>query len=275
MKQQIQQLIAEGRTEEALALLAQHSSDALLLQARYNNGRKQYNMGLIEFSEWQRTQAQINYAALELSNSIRGDGKASTAGASGASTTATPAPAPQVFISYNRKDSAEMHNVKNALEMQGIKVIVDVKDVGAGEDIQGFIDKAIKENHFIVSLVSRNSLVSGWVNKEMSAALLLNRLSNKWIPVCLDRDWNDPDFYEKAMDIIEREITGLKAKMKKALEDDHDTGPYEDDLRRQRELKSNLGTTLQALKKVNVVDIAGPSFAGGIQKVVAAIQQNS
>ena len=274
MKQQIQQLIAEGRTEEALALLAQQSSDALLLQARYNNGKKQYNMGLIEFSEWQRTQAQINYAALELSNSVKSGG-AATAGtpATGAHPAATPAP--QVFISYNRKDSAEMHNVKNALELQGIKVIVDVKDVGAGEDIQGFIDKAIKENHFILSLVSRNSLVSGWVNKEISAALLLNRMSNKWIPVCLDKDWNDPDFYEKAMGTIDGEINGLKAKMKKALEDDHDTGPFEDDLRRQRELKVNLGPTLQALKKVNVVDIAGASFAGGVQKVVATIQQNS
>lgn len=273
MKQQIQQLIAEGRTEEALALLAQQSSDALLLQARYNNGKKQYNMGLIEFSEWQRTQAQINYAALELSNSVKSGG-AATAGtpATGAHPAATPAP--QVFISYNRKDSAEMHNVKNALELQGIKVIVDVKDVGAGEDIQGFIDKAILENHFIVSLVSRNSLVSGWVNKEMSAALLLNRLSNKWIPASLDNDWISPDFYEKALDIIDGRINDLKTRMKKALEDDHDTGPYEDDLRRDRELKSNLGTTLQALKKVNVVDISGLSFAGGMKKIVESIQQN-
>lgn len=274
MKQQIQQLIAEGRTEEALALLAQQSSDALLLQARYNNGKKQYNMGLIEFSEWQRTQAQINYAALELSNSVRSSSAATTgASATGAHPAATPAP--QVFISYNREDSKEMHIVKNALELQGIKVIVDVKDVGAGEDIQGFIDKAIKENHFILSLVSRNSLVSGWVNREMSAALLLSRLSNKWIPASLDNDWISPDFYEKAMGIIEGEINGLKAKMKKALEDDHDTGPFEDDLRRQRELKVNLGATLQALKKVNVVDISGASFAGGMQKVIAAIQQNS
>ena len=60
MLEQIQQLIADGSTEEALALLAQQSSDALLLQARYNAGKKQYNMGLIEFSEWQRTQAQID-----------------------------------------------------------------------------------------------------------------------------------------------------------------------------------------------------------------------
>lgn len=273
MKQQIQQLIAEGRTEEALALLAQQSSDALLLQARYNNGKKQYNMGLIEFSEWQRTQAQINYAALELSNSVKSGG-AATAGTPATSAHPAATPAPQVFISYNRKDSAEMHNVKNALELQGIKVIVDVKDVGAGEDIQGFIDKAILENHFIVSLVSRNSLVSGWVNKEMSAALLLNRLSNKWIPASLDNDWISPDFYEKALDIIDGRINDLKTRMKKALEDDHDTGPYEDDLRRDRELKSNLGTTLQALKKVNVVDISGLSFAGGMKKIVESIQQN-
>lgn len=70
VEEQIKMFIAEGRTEEALALLAQHSSDALLLQARYSDGKKQYNMGLIEFSEWQRIQGQINNAALELTVNI-------------------------------------------------------------------------------------------------------------------------------------------------------------------------------------------------------------
>ena len=74
MKEQIQQLIANGRTEEALAILTRQAFDlkglrafeaVRLLQTRYNNDKKQYNMGLIEFSEWKRTQAQINYAVLE------------------------------------------------------------------------------------------------------------------------------------------------------------------------------------------------------------------
>jgi hypothetical protein len=66
----VRALIADGRTEDALALLTQYSDDALLLQVRFDNGKKQYNMGLIEFSEWQRTQAQINYYALQLVSNL-------------------------------------------------------------------------------------------------------------------------------------------------------------------------------------------------------------
>lgn len=167
MKEDIQQLIAEGRTEEALALLAESSSDAILLQARYSAGKKQYNMGLIEYSEWQRTQSQINYAALELADSV--DKKSSKSGSfnpsqrqeTAAQSAPPPASKPAVFMSYNHEDSFAMRSVKSALEENGIKVFVDIKDMGAGDDIQGFIDKAFKDNHFIISLISRNSLLSG------------------------------------------------------------------------------------------------------------------
>lgn len=67
----IQELISLGKTEEALEQLEQLSSDAILLQSRYNGAKKQYSMGLIDFSEWSRTQAQINYAALEMLNTLK------------------------------------------------------------------------------------------------------------------------------------------------------------------------------------------------------------
>lgn len=71
MREEIQQLIAEGRTEEALALLVQHNSDVVLLQARYNQAKKQQNMGIIDFKEWSRVQSQVNYAALEMAGNVR------------------------------------------------------------------------------------------------------------------------------------------------------------------------------------------------------------
>ena len=67
----IQHLIASGQTEEALSHLAKVYPDTILLQARWNQGRKQYNMGLIDNGEWIRIQAQINYAALELAGSMK------------------------------------------------------------------------------------------------------------------------------------------------------------------------------------------------------------
>ncbi len=279
MKEQIQQLIAEGRTEEALALLAQHSSDAILLQARFNAGKKQYNMGLIEFSEWQRTQAQINYAALELASSVEKKGPATTGStpsssqgsASQAATAAASKPA--VFMSYNHNDGRDMRAIKGELVDNGIQVFVDYSDMGAGDDIQSFIDRAFKENNFIISLISENSLLSGWVNKELSAAMLLNRLSSKWIPVALDKSCFDSEFYDRAMDSIDAEVERLRNLMKQALEKDRDTSPYEDDLKRQRDLKANLGTTLETLKKVLVVDISDIKlFDSGIAQIVKAIK---
>jgi len=66
LKEKIRVLIQEGQTERALEHVTPHHSDALLLAARYNNGRKQYNMGLIEFGEWLRIQSSINWALMEL-----------------------------------------------------------------------------------------------------------------------------------------------------------------------------------------------------------------
>lgn len=71
MREEIRQLIAEGRTEDALALLVKHNSDAVLLQARYNQAKKQQKMGMIDFGEWSRVQSQVNYAALEMAGNIK------------------------------------------------------------------------------------------------------------------------------------------------------------------------------------------------------------
>ncbi len=263
MKEQIQKLVADGKVEEALRLLAEHDSDAILLQARYNNGKKQYNMGLIDYSEWQRIQNQVNYAVLEMAGRV--------SPASGASVPQAPA-APQVFISYNHKDAIHMHAVRGYLEKNDIQVFVDVANMAPGEDIQRFIDKAFKENHFVLSLVSENSLLSGWVSKEINAAILLNRLASKWIPVSLDQSFMDSNFYFTASKHIEAKIGEVREKMKKALDADLDTRPFEDEMGRLRDLKANLGPTLESLKKVLVTDISGAMFEPGMQKVLTAIQ---
>lgn len=65
---EIQTLIAAGHTDDALDLLVQTNKNGLLLQAQYNNGKKQYNLGLIDFTEWARIQAGVNNSILEFSD---------------------------------------------------------------------------------------------------------------------------------------------------------------------------------------------------------------
>lgn len=64
----IQTLISAGNTLEALDLLEDLDSSAILLRSRFNGAKRQYSMGMIDFSEWSRTQAQINYAILEIAS---------------------------------------------------------------------------------------------------------------------------------------------------------------------------------------------------------------
>ncbi len=70
VREQIELLIGNNQTEEALKLLAESNHDAILLQAQFNNGKKNFNLGLISSSEWQRIQARVNYGALDMAGRL-------------------------------------------------------------------------------------------------------------------------------------------------------------------------------------------------------------
>lgn len=66
----IQNLIGLGQIQEALEELVKVDKDGVLLLSRYNAGKRQFNMGMIEFGEWSRIQSQISFAALELASKL-------------------------------------------------------------------------------------------------------------------------------------------------------------------------------------------------------------
>lgn len=283
MKEQIQQLISEGRTEDALALLAQQTTDALLLQARYNAGKKQYNMGLIDFTEWSRVQAQINFAALEMAESedkksARSQVPAAPQNPAGGNQAQQNqmsnegAQQQKVFLSYNHQDAFAMRSVKGFLADHGVKVHVDINDMSAGESIQDFIYEAFRNNDFVISIVSRNSLLSGWVSLESTVAQVLNKFNNNWIPVSIDDAAFNKDFFFEANESIDRKIAEQRNQIKRAIESDLDIAPFTDELKRLQDSKSSLASTISNLKNMLVIDISGKYFDMGMAKVVDRIK---
>ncbi|HNE28425.1 MAG: TIR domain-containing protein [Saprospiraceae bacterium] len=266
-KEKVQELIANGQTEEALVLVAQIDQDAILLQARYSNGKKQYNMGLVDFGEWQRIQNQVNYALLELA-----DKATSKAAGSPLAPPAPPASQYQVFISYNHSDDLQARLVKRQLEDNGIKVYID-HDMPAGMFIDKFIDEGLAQSNFLLPIISRNSLASGWVNKEVTAGFLAQRItSKKVIPVRLDDAVFDAKFYLDAMVDINKKVEEIKSNAAKALELNIDLRAFQDDLSNQRDLQANLGTMIETLKKVNVIDLSDGKFELGMSRVISTIK---
>jgi len=278
-KAQIQELISLGKTEEALELLEQLTTDSVLLQSRYNGAKRQYSMGMIDFSEWSRTQAQINYAALEMMNSVKGVGgkkhdnpsikdfESPSVNNSGENR--------KVFISYNHKDKAIADRVKTYLELGGLQVTIDREKMEPGQAISDFIKSNIRSNGYILSLVSENSLKSGWVGMESTASLFAEWIADKhFIPVALDEKWADNGFYIEALKDINASVKKKEAEMREAKKLGGRTTHIESQKDRLLDLKANLSHILEKLQSVLTVSITDTEFENGMKAVLNLVQKN-
>lgn len=278
-KEQIRQLIANAGTEEALALLAQYSEDAVLLQARFNNGKKQFNEGLIDFSDWQRTQAQVNYAALELVTKIPNTAKAEPVSQSADEASKTSAPkfpdSPKVYISYNHGDTTAVQQILAYLEQNRVNVIIDSEHLAPGENITSFIAKSVRESDFVLSVVSKKSLQSAWVSVDYEQIFKNERETgrNKWIPCMLDTSVYDPDFLREALENAEERMKDLNDKAEQISAKGGDSRAFANDLERMQNHRKRLPEVIERLRSVRIADISGDRFKSGMEQVLRRIRQ--
>lgn len=281
MREQIQQAVAQGRTEEALELLVKHSPDGILLQGRYNQAKRQQNMGMLDFGQWQRELAMINDSILQLAKTLTpappsqssGGGSSSSSSTSSTSGSSDGGKKKTVFISYNHGDSEVARRVCTYLEKEGMDVTLDQDDMLAGKSIMEFIQESIKGADAVLSIVSAKSLASGWVGQESVASIYAVWLADKkFIPVRLDNVAFDIDFQITASETLNLKIKELKAKISKLDKMGLDSPGSRDDVARMMELKNNLGKIIQRLTSVLMLDISGDNFEPTMKKVLASLK---
>ena len=90
----------------------------------------------------------------------------------------------QIFISYSRKDIAFVRTLARDLEKAGYDVWWDLTDLRGGDDWLRVIPSAIDASDLFIVVLSPNSAVSDWVEKEYARALSLRK---KIIPLMLQR----------------------------------------------------------------------------------------
>lgn len=90
----------------------------------------------------------------------------------------------QIFVSYSRKDIGFVRRLAGDLEAAGYDVWWDVSDLRGGDDWLRVIPAAIKASDAFLVVLSPNSAVSEWVEKEYAQALYLRR---KIIPIMLEQ----------------------------------------------------------------------------------------
>src|SRR5919106_2811412 len=88
----------------------------------------------------------------------------------------------RIFISYSRKDIAFVRKLAGDLEKAGYDVWWDLTDLRGGDDWPRVIPAAIESSQYVIVVLSPNSALSDWVEKEYTQALSLRK---KIIPILL------------------------------------------------------------------------------------------
>jgi len=92
-----------------------------------------------------------------------------------------------VFLSYNTKDKYFVKKIKEDLESNGITVWFDDDSINVGNTIIDEIQKAIINADFFCVVLSKNSIKSNWVRKELTVAIQSQINYNKIIlPILLE-----------------------------------------------------------------------------------------
>jgi len=114
-----------------------------------------------------------------------------------------------VFISYRSVDKEVAKQVEERFLAGGVRVIRDENSTYAGQNIEQFIT-TIRDVDAVFLIVSKDSLKSPWVSKEIATTL---QSGKPFIPCYIDKSFLDDAFWEEVEGLIKEETINLTEKM--------------------------------------------------------------
>lgn len=123
----------------------------------------------------------------------------------------------KVFISYSTLDIQIREKIVNSIRPYGFKIILDINELKARENIHERLDDLIIKVDYVLLLVSRNSLVSGWVSNEVEFTLMIERVLKKepkLIPIIIDKLARANYIFFR--NTVAKELISQRAEMKNA-----------------------------------------------------------
>src|SRR5262245_61828890 len=93
-----------------------------------------------------------------------------------------------VFISHSHRDKEIVRKLATDLREQGVKTWVDEMEIRVGDSIVERIDEGLRQADYILVVLSRDSISSTWVRREIAGAIARDpsAASRSLIPVIID-----------------------------------------------------------------------------------------
>ena len=114
------------------------------------------------------------------------------------------------FISYSHVDKQIVLQIEDYLKKNNIEVIRDEDAMDGGQKIDDFIS-TIKNVDCVLAIVSKNSLHSAWVSKEIITTL--QKANKRLLPGYLDESFLDKNFIEGAEKVVDEKIASINTKI--------------------------------------------------------------
>jgi RNase P/RNase MRP subunit p29 len=180
---------------------------------------------------------------------------------------------PLVFISYNHNDMDLARRIRYDLTSNNIRVLIDTSDMMAGEKIVDFIESSIKKCNVVVSVVSRKSLISGWVGFESINSLYAKKyLDKKFIVVFKDNEFFELSFKMTATIEIDNKISEIDNLINEHRKLKIDTLELDTERNRLFDLRNSLGKILDSLKSQLCLDFSDEiNYNKNIDKLIFTI----
>jgi hypothetical protein len=186
--------------------------------------------------------------------------------------------AKSVFISYSHTDKDVAFKLKEYLEANHVKVIIDTDSLKVGEDIKKYIEKSIIETEITLAIVSKRSLKSGWVAIETANTFFLEKMQNqnRFIACYLDADFFDRKYTDEANYGINSELQEIRDLIKKRMEDPSTPGirDLQNELSRYQNLKNNLDAIIARLRGSFCVNFCNSENKEAFSIILRAIKDD-
>ena len=121
---------------------------------------------------------------------------------------------PKVFISYSHSDSGFVDYLAKQLQKMDVDVWIDKWMIKVGDSITEKVNEGIKSSDYLITVLSKASVVSKWVKEELNAALINNVEQDKraYILPALIEDCEIPSLlkHRKYANFIKNKKEGLQ-----------------------------------------------------------------
>lgn len=259
MVEYIRNLLKNGKINECIDILTKKLSNDnqlnffLVVKNRYNSLLK--DKSLFSDKNFEIELNKISVALFEIVCNMKNTNK-------------------KVFISYNHKDYEIVEKIVAVLKDNEIDIIIDKKDMTAGENINSFIENSINESDITLSIISNNSLLSSWVGIETINTFYSENFNNKQFIACyLDSDFFDNKYRLIATKSIDSKIKEIDDLILEYKELKIDTDDLNFEKTRLFRLRNSLGIILDRLRNSLCIDIKESVFEPNMQKILNVIKK--